>query len=64
MVEAPDHAGPAPPLLAPEQLRMLLPEGCDARNDETARSEKGRNDKEAILGYPTRYSQHNTPNKW
>jgi len=44
--------------------------GCSSRRDATrgmmrlARSEKGRNNKEAILGYPTGYSQHNTPNKW
>ena len=40
-MEAPDHAGPAAPPHAPEQLRMLLAEGREAQNDETAQSEKG-----------------------
>ena len=42
LVEALDHAGPAAPPHAPEQLRTLLAEGRDAQNDETAQSEKGR----------------------
>jgi hypothetical protein len=42
LVEVPDHAGLAALPHAPKQLRMLLAEGRDAQNDETAQSEKAR----------------------
>ena len=51
LVEVPGHTGPVAPPHASEPLRILLAEGRDAQNYETAQSEKGRT-KEAKNKYP------------
>ena len=45
LVEAADHVGPAALPHAPEQLRMLLAAGRDAKNDKRAQSAKGMKQK-------------------
>ena len=51
LVEVPGHTGPVAPPHASEPLRILLAEGRDAQNYETAQSEKGRKQKTNILKF-------------
>ena len=51
LVEVPGHTGPVAPPHASEPLRILLAEGRDPQNYETAQSEKGRKQKTNILKF-------------